>query len=236
MSDVNSGPVVINGQEFVPVGLLDIANIGNAAHIRQIAELKAANDRLLAWQASVMAEVGAGVPCEMPTEPADIYYQYQCALRRSNYFQQSTLNLAAKLTEIATAIHYPQCWDTAAYPTLFSAINEMAHCTTCEDATIIDERENPCHSDYISDLELPQPLSGEPGPVIDLKHAMYDQLVKAASESNWIPPEYMANDWIADCCNFLRLGAFYRMRPAQLDDEHELQAACINNTPDAGER
>ena len=27
--------------------------------------------------------------------------------------------------EIAAKIHYPDCWDSAAYPTLFSALNEM---------------------------------------------------------------------------------------------------------------
>lgn len=29
------------------------------------------------------------------------------------------------LMEIADAIHYPECWDTMAYPTLFSAVREI---------------------------------------------------------------------------------------------------------------
>jgi len=34
-------------------------------------------------------------------------------------------SLRADLAAIGGAIHYPDCWDTAAYPDLFSAINEM---------------------------------------------------------------------------------------------------------------
>lgn len=30
-----------------------------------------------------------------------------------------------RLADIAKAIHYPECWDTAAYPTLASALCEM---------------------------------------------------------------------------------------------------------------
>lgn len=75
----------------------------------------------------------------------------------------------------------------------------------------------------------PTPLSGEPGPVIDLKNAMYDQLAKAASESNWIPSEYMANDWINDCCDFLRNG---RSVPGQLGDAQAIDFGPIfGDTP-----
>lgn len=42
--------------------------------------------------------------------------------------------------------------------------------------------------------------------VVDLKHTAYDAMQQAASESKWIPPEYFANDWIADCCRWLREG------------------------------
>lgn len=42
--------------------------------------------------------------------------------------------------------------------------------------------------------------------VIDLDRAFWDSLVKAVGESNWIPPEYFANDWVSDCCDFLRNG------------------------------
>lgn len=53
---------------------------------------------LQSWQESVLAEVG-DVPCAMPIEPADIYHQYQCAIRRSSYFQNRSEHLAAKLVE-----------------------------------------------------------------------------------------------------------------------------------------
>lgn len=49
-------------------------------------------------------------------------------------------------------------------------------------------------------------LEAEATPVVDLKHTAYDQLQQAASASKWIPPEYYANDWIADCCRWLREG------------------------------
>lgn len=42
--------------------------------------------------------------------------------------------------------------------------------------------------------------------VIDLDAEAFKSFCKAAGESNWIPPGYFANDWIADCCNFLRTG------------------------------
>jgi len=33
--------------------------------------------------------------------------------------------LRTQLAELAEVIHYPRCWDTAAYPTLLSAITEI---------------------------------------------------------------------------------------------------------------
>ena len=42
---------------------------------------------------------------------------------------------------------------------------------------------------------------------IDLLQVMFAQLCEAAKQSNWIPQEhYYANDWISDCCDFLRTG------------------------------
>lgn len=36
--------------------------------------------------------------------------------------------------KVANLYHYPECWDTIAYPTLFDGIYEMrGPCTTCED-------------------------------------------------------------------------------------------------------
>ena len=39
---------------------------------------------------------------------------------------------------------------------------------------------------------------------IDLRAAMMEQIEEAASQSPWVPPEYMMNEIISDCCTFLR--------------------------------
>ena len=36
---------------------------------------------------------------------------------------------AAEMAEVARRMHYPECWDTAAYPSLVSALLEMASCS-----------------------------------------------------------------------------------------------------------
>ncbi len=40
----------------------------------------------------------------------------------------------AALEKVGRAIHYPECWDTMAYPTLLDALKEIGcnpdHCTT----------------------------------------------------------------------------------------------------------
>jgi hypothetical protein len=41
--------------------------------------------------------------------------------------------------KLADAIHWPDCWDTMAYPTLFDALAEISSCTS-EDCT----RRKPC--------------------------------------------------------------------------------------------
>lgn len=46
----------------------------------------------------------------------------------------------------------------------------------------------------------------QPSVVIDLDKADFKALCAAALESSWMPPEYMRNDWISDCCRFLREG------------------------------
>lgn len=59
-------------------------------------------------------------------------------------------------------------------------------------------------------------------PVIDLYHVAMEQMHEAARESNWIPPEYMANDWQADVCKFLREGpAAFMPDVASPELEHE---------------
>lgn len=42
--------------------------------------------------------------------------------------------------------------------------------------------------------------------VIDLDELSWESIKKAASESKWMPPEYMMNDWCADVRAFLRNG------------------------------
>jgi hypothetical protein len=54
-------------------------------------------------------------------------------------------------------------------------------------------------------------VASQPAPVeanvLDLDKAFWEQLVQAATESSWIPQEYyFVNDWVSDCCNFLRTG------------------------------
>ena len=41
---------------------------------------------------------------------------------------------------------------------------------------------------------------------IDLDAVFWDQIIRAAGESDWIPPEYYTNDWVNDVCHFLRTG------------------------------
>ena len=43
--------------------------------------------------------------------------------------------------------------------------------------------------------------------VIDVSASDWAAIQEAASESTWMPPEYMRNDWVSDVCRFLREGA-----------------------------
>lgn len=40
--------------------------------------------------------------------------------------------------------------------------------------------------------------------IINLDATAWDQIKEAASQSAWMPPEYMMNEWVADVCAFLR--------------------------------
>lgn len=48
-------------------------------------------------------------------------------------FIEKSKELEGRLEDIALAIHYPDCWDTLAFPTLLDAIKEIGcnpeHCT-----------------------------------------------------------------------------------------------------------
>jgi hypothetical protein len=64
-------------------------------------------------------------------------------------------------------------------------------------------------ADDIGQLALIPASPAEPAQTvrIDLVQAMFDQLCEAAAQSTWIPHEYYyANDWISDCCEFLKTG------------------------------
>ncbi|MNE15636.1 hypothetical protein D3C81_441830 [compost metagenome] len=43
--------------------------------------------------------------------------------------------------------------------------------------------------------------------VVNLDEAAWEMIQTAASKSEWMPPEYMQNDWLSDVCRFLREGA-----------------------------
>jgi hypothetical protein len=44
-------------------------------------------------------------------------------------------------------------------------------------------------------------------PTIDLDEESWRSIKQAASESTWMPKEYMMNDWVSDVCRFLRDGS-----------------------------
>jgi len=42
--------------------------------------------------------------------------------------------------------------------------------------------------------------------IIDIDAVCWSEILRAASESSWMPLEYMRNDWVDDVCRFLREG------------------------------
>jgi len=50
-------------------------------------------------------------------------------------------------------------------------------------------------------------LDGPAENMIDVSATDWAAIQEAASESTWMPPEYMRNDWVSDVCRFLREGA-----------------------------
>lgn len=51
-----------------------------------------------------------------------------------------------------------------------------------------------------------EPINDETGLVIDLEKSFWASLAAAANESNWIPPDYFMNDWVADLRDYLLYG------------------------------
>ena len=44
---------------------------------------------------------------------------------KAKYYKSRSDNFEAQVEAIKGEIHYPDCWDTAAYPTLISAVREI---------------------------------------------------------------------------------------------------------------
>ncbi|EXF96264.1 hypothetical protein HK44_020315 [Pseudomonas fluorescens HK44] len=63
--------------------------------------------------------------------------------------------------------------------------------------------------------------------VIDLDAVDWETIQKAADESNWMPNEYMRNEWVSDVCNFLKYGRAEHPAPPELA---ELQATIAQLT------
>lgn len=53
--------------------------------------------------------------------------------------------------------------------------------------------------------------------VMDLDAIDWASILQAASESTWMPPEYMRNDWVADVCAFLRERPEFDQQPVEFD-------------------
>lgn len=73
-------------------------------------------------------------------------------------------------------------------------------------------------------------------PTIDLDAVAWHDIKKAASESTWMPAEYMANDWHADVVEFLRKGApdGYAMVP--IEPTEEMHEKAVNAAVALGNR
>lgn len=71
--------------------------------------------------------------CEKKNEQMGIQYVEDCmsgmaAFPDSSLFAGCVTSLEGQIKEIALHIHYPECWDTMAYPTLADAVCEITHC------------------------------------------------------------------------------------------------------------
>lgn len=79
-------------------------------------------------------------------------------------------------------------------------------------------------------LYTAQPAPAAPAvPTIDLDLLARERIKKAASASNWIPPQYFRNDWVADVCEFLK----ECIAPAQPMTLGQLRDVCKRAAADA---
>ena len=64
------------------------------------------------------------------------------------------------------------------------------------------------------------------GDVIDLSQLSWQAIQSAASESTWMPPEYMMNDWVSDVCSFL-IGPTGNADQARSDNQFYTKALLL---------
>jgi hypothetical protein len=64
-------------------------------------------------------------------------------------------------------------------------------------------------------------------PTIDLDGESWMSVKQAASESNWMPPEYTHNDWVADVCEWLREGPPASAAPEEVQDLMQAVDKCV---------
>lgn len=80
-----------------------------------------------------------GMPDPKGYENWSLAFEFACGTRhvvRQNKTTQSTAcleitRLKVRLADAAAAIHYPECWDTACYETLESALREIGCNSDC---------------------------------------------------------------------------------------------------------
>lgn len=68
--------------------------------------------------------------------PHGLIYEGQCKLCPPPHGTASEISddkavQANWLSKIRMELHYPECWDTVAYPTIFDALFEIAGCSEC---------------------------------------------------------------------------------------------------------
>jgi hypothetical protein len=54
-----------------------------------------------------------------------------CMAGQIKDLEQQLKTFQNEITKLGEAIHYPDCWDTVAYPTLFDALSEINNCNYC---------------------------------------------------------------------------------------------------------
>lgn len=69
--------------------------------------------------------------------------------------------------------------------------------------------------------------------VIDLDALDWQSVKEAATESKWMPPEYMRNEWVSDICEFLRTGPATQPQ-GEVEQLRELVKAYMNAEAEKG--